>query len=261
MKRLIVIAGALCVLVTAQATAQAKPPKAKAPKAKAAKVQNFKYGTRPMRKGTAGKDVIALQHYLSVVSIVVPADGAFGPTTRHSVKAYEKSHTKPTDGIVQTGEAKKIKALAERLTRPAGGQFLFPVVGPHNFGGPDNAFGAPRAGHTHQGQDVLAACGTPLRTASPGFVRVNSFEANAGNYVVIRSSITFEDYMYAHLAAPSIAAKGTTLAPGAPIGNVGATGDAQGCHLHFEMWSVPGWWTGGAPYDPLPSLKLWDAYS
>ncbi len=32
---------------------------------------------------------------------------------------------------------------------------VFPVAGPHNFGGPENRFGAPRAGHIHQGQDVL----------------------------------------------------------------------------------------------------------
>jgi murein DD-endopeptidase MepM/ murein hydrolase activator NlpD len=249
MKRLVAIIGALALLVCAQAPAQAK-------------VKNFKYGTRAMRTGSAGKDVMALQHYLTVVSIPVPADGAFGPTTRHSVKAYEKVHKKPTDGIVQIGQAKKIKALAERLARPASGDFLFPVVGPHSFGGPANVFGAPRNGHIHQGQDVLAACGTPLRTASPGFVRANTFQAGgAGYYVVIRSSITLEDYMYAHLAGPSTAAKGTTLAPGASIGVVGATGDAQGCHLHFEMWTAPGWYTGGAPYDPLPSLKLWDSYS
>jgi murein DD-endopeptidase MepM/ murein hydrolase activator NlpD len=249
MKRLVAIIGALALLVCAQAPAQAK-------------VKNFKYGTRAMRTGSAGKDVMALQHYLGVVSIPVPADGAFGPTTRHSVKAYEKVHKKPTDGIVQIGQAKKIKALAERLARPAGGQFLFPVVGPHNFGGPDAAFGAPRNGHIHQGQDVIAACGTPLRTASPGFVRANTFQAGgAGYYVVIRSSITLEDYMYAHLAGPSAAVKGTTLAAGASIGVVGATGDAQGCHLHFEMWTAPGWYPGGAPSDPLPSLKLWDSYS
>jgi murein DD-endopeptidase MepM/ murein hydrolase activator NlpD len=261
MKRLIAIIGALTLLACSSASAatkHGKPP----PTAKAAKVTNFKYGTRAMRSGMAGKDVIALQHYLTVISIPVAADGAFGPTTRHSVKAYEKFRTKPTDGVVQLGEAKKIKALAERLARPASGSFLFPVVGAHNFGGPANAFGAPRAGHIHQGQDVMAACGTPMRTASPGYVRANAFQAGgAGYYVVIRSSITLEDYMYAHLAAPSTAVKGATLAPGASIGVVGETGDATACHLHFEMWSVPGWYTGGAPYDPLPSLKLWDSYS
>ena len=43
------------------------------------------------------------------------------------------------------------------------------------------------------------------------------------------------------------------------ISAVGDTGRATGCHLHFEMWTAPGWYEGGRPFDPLPSLKAWDA--
>ncbi len=46
-----------------------------------------------------------------------------------------------------------------------------------------------------------------------------------------------------------------------PIGFVGDTGDAVGCHPHFELWPAPGWQSGGAPIDPLPSLTAWDAAS
>jgi murein DD-endopeptidase MepM/ murein hydrolase activator NlpD len=248
MKRLIVIAALLCLLACAQAPAQAK-------------VRNFKYGTRPMRTGVSGKDVKTLQGYLNTISLATPQDAVFGASTRHSVKAYEAIRRKPRDGIVQTAEAKKIRATAQRVAKPVG-SFRFPVLGPHNFGGPANAFGAPRNGHIHQGQDVMAACGLPLVAAQGGYVRANAFQAGgAGNYVVIRGATTFEDYMYAHLAAPSTAPKGTTVTTGQQIGVVGQTGDATACHLHFEMWTVRGWYTGGAPYDPLPSLTLWDSYS
>jgi hypothetical protein len=27
------------------------------------------------------------------------------------------------------------------------------------------------------------------------------------------------------------------------------------------MWTAPGWYEGGRPFDPLPSLRGWDAYS
>ena len=39
------------------------------------------------------------------------------------------------------------------------------------------------------------------------------------------------------------------------------TGDAQGCHLHFEAWKAPGWYSGGSPVDPLPMLTAWDKTS
>jgi murein DD-endopeptidase MepM/ murein hydrolase activator NlpD len=42
---------------------------------------------------------------------------------------------------------------------------------------------------------------------------------------------------------------------------VGQTGDATACHLHFEEWSSPGWYSGGRPFDPLADLKSWDSYS
>jgi hypothetical protein len=27
------------------------------------------------------------------------------------------------------------------------------------------------------------------------------------------------------------------------------------------MWSAPGWYEGGSPFDPLAYLQKWDAYS
>ena len=137
----------------------------------------------------------------------------------------------------------------------------FPVRGRHEYGTGIAAFGAQRDGHTHQGQDVFADCGTPLVAARGGVVKLNQHDPKAGNYLVIDGAGTDVDYAYMHRRRPAPRARGAAVLTGQPLGEVGDTGDADGCHLHFEMWSGPGWYTGGAPLDPLPFLQAWDAYS
>jgi murein DD-endopeptidase MepM/ murein hydrolase activator NlpD len=139
--------------------------------------------------------------------------------------------------------------------------YAFPILGAHENGMSAGRYGAGRTGHTHQGQDVMAACGTPLVAARGGIVQYSGYQGAAGNYIVIDGRGTGYDFMYAHLAEPSPLQTGETVRTGQPIGIVGDTGDAQGCHLHFEMWGPPGWYEGGSPFDPLAYLEKWDAYS
>jgi peptidoglycan hydrolase-like protein with peptidoglycan-binding domain len=169
------------------------------------------------------------------------------------------------DGIYQLrlGKSNTAKASASGQTQPfAMHLHAFPVPGPHNFGGPDARFGAPRAGHVHQGQDIPAACGQRELVDETGQVRVNAYQASgAGYYVVLHGLLTGMDSVYMHLQRPSWAPVGTGVYAGQQIGRVGDTGDAEGCHLHFEHWTTPGWNVGGAPFDPLPELLYWDTYS
>jgi murein DD-endopeptidase MepM/ murein hydrolase activator NlpD len=135
---------------------------------------------------------------------------------------------------------------------------IFPIRGPHRFGTGAAAFGGPRG---HQGQDTFAACGTPLVAARGGTVQFAGFHSRAGNYLVIDGDGTDIDYTYMHLREAPLVKRDEHVYTGQLIGYVGDTGDAQGCHLHFEMWSAPGWYDGGAPFNPLPSLQAWDRHS
>ena len=140
-------------------------------------------------------------------------------------------------------------------------QHVFPVRGPHNYGQGGARFGAGRGGRSHQGHDVFARCGTKLVAARGGVVKTKQYHAAAGHYLVIDGDETGVDYFYAHLAAASPLRVGDRVYTGEQIGTVGDSGNASGCHLHFELWSAPGWYEGGRPFDPLPDLQAWDAYS
>jgi murein DD-endopeptidase MepM/ murein hydrolase activator NlpD len=135
---------------------------------------------------------------------------------------------------------------------------VFPIRGVYDFGGEDARFGAKRNGHVHQGQDVIAGEGTPLVSPVAGFVYWRKVQpGGAGHYLVIRAA-SGTDYVFMHLVAGSeLVDKGDTVRAGQQIGQVGHTGDAQGSHLHFEIW--PGGWYAphSQPIDPLPQLRAW----
>ena len=76
--------------------------------------------------------------------------------------------------------------------------------------------------------------------ARGGKVKTKAYQSRAGNYLVIDGDGTGNDYAYMHMAAPSPFEEGDRVYTGQQIGQVGETGRASGCHLHFEAWSAPG---------------------
>jgi murein DD-endopeptidase MepM/ murein hydrolase activator NlpD len=139
------------------------------------------------------------------------------------------------------------------------GEGAFPVAGAHSFGAEDARFGAGRRGHSHEGQDILAAEGTPVVAPQNGTVRfVDNQPSGAGWYVVLAAD-DGRTFFFAHLQEGSIPVpQGARVAAGQPIGRVGTTGSTTGAHLHFEIWE--GGWRdlGGRPIDPLPQLLAWE---
>jgi murein DD-endopeptidase MepM/ murein hydrolase activator NlpD len=99
-----------------------------------------------------------------------------------------------------------------------------------------------------------------LVAVSNGKIVARGSQASAGNYVIIRYKPLKQDYVYMHLAYPAPVTKGTRVTVGQFVGAVGQTGNARGCHLHFELW-MGKWYRGGRAIDPRPSLDYWDSYS
>ncbi len=137
---------------------------------------------------------------------------------------------------------------------------VFPVQGLHNFGGPENRFGAPREGHVHEGQDVLTAEGTPDVVPLAGTIESTSFQSGGAGYYVVEHTTFGMDFMFAHCEANSFTVhEGEAVSAGQQICLAGQTGDATTPHLHFEIWVDGPWQQGGHPIDPLPYLEAWEA--
>lgn len=196
--------------------------------------------------------------------------------TREAVSTWVDEDAEPStvniakwNGRTTAGTLAQNGEYAFRIASVAGGEaettadsrfgfykFKFPLVARHSYG---DGYGA---GRNHQGQDVFARCGSGMFAARGGRVQFNKTHSAAGNYVVIDGKGTKMDFMYAHLMRRSPLKAGARVRTGQRIGQVGDTGNASGCHLHFEVWSAPGWYEGG---HALPSvgklLKTWDAWS
>ncbi len=138
--------------------------------------------------------------------------------------------------------------------------YKFPVRSGHSYG---DGYGAPRAGHVHQGQDILAPCGKRLVAARGGRIQYRGYQASgAGYYLVVDGKATGHDYVYMHMRRGGRPKQGQRVRTGERIGTVGETGDASGCHLHFEMWTKPGWYEGGKAMPSVTRhLKYWDRWS
>jgi hypothetical protein len=174
------------------------------------------------------------------------SSGESAPSGRYSFRISSQ-------GGERVARAREVTSLGFKLY-----SYNFPLRGAHSSG---DGIGAPRAGHTPQGQDVFAECGTKLVAARGGRVQYAGYQSAAGNYLVIDGKDTGIDFVYMHMRTPALFKEGQVVHTGEMIGEVGESGNASGCHLHYEMWSPPGWYEGGHFMDPAPALKRWDHYS
>lgn len=129
------------------------------------------------------------------------------------------------------------------LPSPSAAGFIWPTEGTVTSG-----FGY-RWGRMHEGIDIAAAEGTPIRAAASGTVILMQSEYESGGY----GNYTCIDHggglstCYAHQSSFATST-GAGVSQGDLIGYVGNTGHSYGAHLHFEVR------INGAPTDPLGYL-------
>ena len=89
----------------------------------------------------------------------------------------------------------------------------------------------------HSGTDMAADCGTIIRAVASGYVSAVSADVSAGNYVDVNHGIVGGNSViteYLHMQAQYVS-PGQYVNAGDALGEVGSTGYATGCHLHFGV--------------------------
>jgi murein DD-endopeptidase MepM/ murein hydrolase activator NlpD len=192
--------------------------------------------------GAQGRAVDALQLDLARHGFPSGAiDGRFGPRLAGAVRRFQRSVGLPADGVVGQATLAALRQPSRRATIPLGWPLLAPV---------GDRFGV-RGSRFHAGIDLLAPSGTTVLAAAPG--RVTWAHARAGGLglLVVVAHPGGVRTLYAHLETIAVHV-GEWVAGGTELGLVGATGDATGPHLHFEVR------VQGAAVDPLTALVRLD---
>lgn len=95
-------------------------------------------------------------------------------------------------------------------------------------------WGDPRAGHLHQGVDLMRGTGAPIYAAAAGTVTLIKYSGGAGWYVVVDHGRYNTVYMH-NREKTWLVRVGQRVRAGQAIAFVGETGDATAPHLHFEV--------------------------
>jgi murein DD-endopeptidase MepM/ murein hydrolase activator NlpD len=141
---------------------------------------------------------------------------------------------------IRAAQASSVSYSAPGDTTPSAAGFIWPVNGPVVSG-----FGM-RWGRMHEGIDVAAGYGTPIRAAAAGRVVYSGWMSGYGNLVAIDHGGGVST-AYGHQSSIAVG-NGQVVSQGQTIGYVGCTGHCFGPHLHFEVR------INGSPVDPLGYL-------
>lgn len=146
--------------------------------------------------------------------------------TKHNGKIVDKQVLKeevvkkPVNELVVKGTKELPKAVAT-------GAFTLPTRGSLS-----SRYGM-RGGRMHKGVDIAASVGTPIYAADGGKVVFAGWKGSYGYLVEINHGNGYVT-RYAHCSSINVKV-GDRVVKGQLIARVGATGNATGPHLHFEV--------------------------
>jgi murein DD-endopeptidase MepM/ murein hydrolase activator NlpD len=195
-------------------------------------------GSRPLHRRETGWDVAELQ--LALAWQGFPSgriDGRFGLQLAAALGRFQRAVGAPADPVVGAATIAALRRVPPRASIP----LAWPLLAPLGDG-----FG-PRGSRFHAGLDLIASAGTPVTAAAPGRVTWAGPRSGGWGKLVTLSHGHGVRTMYAHLSTIRVKV-GQWIAGGTLLGRVGATGDATGPHLHFEVR------VGAAAIDPLHAL-------
>jgi murein DD-endopeptidase MepM/ murein hydrolase activator NlpD len=195
-------------------------------------------GQRQLHIGNAGWDVASLQFQLAEHGFPSASfDGIFGPHIHAALRRFQKFAGLKADGVAGPATLAALRRPPPVVPLP----LAWPIAGPI-LGDP---FG-PRGDRWHSGIDLPAPLGTPAYAARSGEVVWSGWRDGFGLLVTVAHGHG-ERTMYAHLSRIDVRV-GVWVGRGVRVGLIGATGDATGPHLHFEVR------IRGAAVDPLRAL-------
>jgi len=196
-------------------------------------------GSRVLRRGRVGEDVVELQFLLAEHGFPSARfDGMMGGHVVAALRRFQRFAGLAADGRSDPGT---LAALAQPPPQAPAHVLAPPLEAPIS-----SPFG-PRHNRFHAGIDFAVARGTPVRAAAAGSVVFAGPGGSFGLLVVVAHSGGLRSY-YAHLSRVDLGV-GQSVKSGAQLGLSGASGEARGPNLHFELR------LRGAAVDPLPALR------
>jgi len=160
--------------------------------------------------------------FLALVLTVLSCNKAENSAATEGANDAEPEQT-PVTAPVETAEA-SAAAAAAKVASPVPG---YKISYPYGVKNPRYAAGY------HTGDDYASPTGTKVVAVLDGTIAWSNNNGGAyGRWIGLRAT-NGRDYVYCHLSVRSVST-GTKVVAGQKLGEVGATGNVTGPHLHFE---------------------------